>query len=51
MPEFCSKCKEKLLYIHPDLEYTRHKIDGKNVCDDCWFNALGDLVEKYPKDN
>lgn len=42
----CSKCGNALPHESPDEE--PKIIDGKPVCDKCWYQALGNEIEKYP---
>ena len=34
--------------LGPRVDGERQKIDGKEVCDHCYFGELGDEFEKYP---
>lgn len=42
----CNKCGEKLDAI--DLQDPPRKIDGKQVCSDCWFGEFGKVLDKHP---
>ena len=41
----CAKCKVVLDYSTAE---GRHEIDDRPVCDDCYFDALGELIEQFP---
>jgi hypothetical protein len=41
----CAKCKTDLTFSTAE---GRHMIGSKPVCDDCYFNELGDEVEQFP---
>jgi len=41
----CNICGDELPWIHPDIEDPYHKINKKPVCNDCFFNALGDIIK------
>jgi len=34
--------------LGPRVDGARKKIDGRDVCDDCYFKAIGALVEQHP---
>jgi len=34
--------------LPPRVDGERKTIDGKEVCDDCYFDAIGAQVEKHP---
>jgi len=34
--------------LGPRVDSERKKIDGKEVCDDCFFDAIGAVVEQHP---
>lgn len=34
--------------LGPRVDGERQKIDGKEVCDDCYFDSFGEELEKYP---
>ncbi len=46
LEEKCPKCSQPL-DRHPE-EYQQYTIKKIPVCEDCYFDALGDLVEKSP---
>ena len=39
----CTKCKRKW-----ESDGDCYRINDKPVCSDCYFDALGDIIEKYP---
>jgi hypothetical protein len=41
----CGKCADEL---EPRNGEERPRIDGKEVNADCYYEALGDLLEQYP---
>lgn len=46
-PKICGHkgCKNEL---GPRVDGERQKINGVEVCDDCYFDELGDELENYP---
>lgn len=42
----CKICGEKIIFQGSDEEPRR--ISGEPVCDECYFNSLGEAIEKYP---
>jgi uncharacterized Zn finger protein (UPF0148 family) len=44
MVDTCTKCGKD---IQPFFT-GRKKIDGKIYCKNCYYNELGDIIEKYP---
>jgi len=44
-PKKCAKCGEPL---EPRVDGERKKLDGKEICDDCYFEAIGAHVERHP---
>lgn len=41
----CPKCGEP---FEPRVDGKRHTLGGEEVCDDCYFGAMGKEVEQYP---
>lgn len=37
----CSICQT-------ELSQPYHHINNEDICDDCWFNELGNIIEQYP---
>jgi hypothetical protein len=42
----CTRCG-KNIYLQCS-DYKPHMIDGQPVCTHCYFEELGNIVEKYP---
>lgn len=42
----CTHC-QKDIYLQCSDD-APHKVDGKPVCEDCYFRELGDLMERHP---
>ncbi len=40
----CPRCKNEIV----DDGTNRHKIGSELVCEDCYYEALGELIEKHP---
>ncbi len=47
-PQKCSRCPKPLFEIHESTDTEPYQIAGKPVCKECYFEALGDEVEKHP---
>ena len=44
-PASCSSCGHSLDIMD---KQGGHKIEGKLVCGDCYFDGVGDLIDEYP---
>jgi hypothetical protein len=42
----CPKCKQQEISLE-DKEMNR-KLDGVQICGDCYFGEVSDVVEKFP---
>ena len=47
-PQKCSLCPNPLFDSMKSSDEEPYVIDGKPVCRDCYFNELGDFIEKNP---
>jgi len=47
-PQKCSLCPNPLFDAIKSSDEEPYAIDGKPVCRDCYFNELGDFIEKNP---
>jgi len=41
----CALCQSEITETHPDEFY---RVKNKPICNDCYFEALGSLIEDYP---
>ncbi len=47
-PQKCSKCPNPLFDYMASSDTEPHTIDGKPVCIHCFYDALGEEIEKHP---
>ena len=45
MSKICPKCKTEVLIPSEEM---RNKVDNTFVCDDCYYESLGSVIELHP---
>lgn len=44
----CSKCHNPISELLQSSDFEPKRINGEQVCDECWIEELGEEIEKHP---